>query len=294
MKKKRTSLEKRKARYGYLFTTHWLIGFLVFTLFPLVFSLYMSTQKVTITSQGIATAPMGIGNFIYALTLDFKLLEALLETAKSVVIMTPLIIVLALILALLLNQKIRLRGIFRAVYFLPVIIISGTLMSMLENNNAFAMMDLEKSQALAWVKEIGIGPVYDMIRFLLENISTVLWFSGVQILVYLSGLQKNSSAVYEAAKIDGASTWQTFWAITFPAVNQFTVLNAVYTIVLLSTFPTSPVMQRIQTILFGVKDYEGLGYTSAVTWIYFVVILLILSVFLLILGVRPKRKGNAA
>lgn len=284
------SMKKRKALFGYLFTLPWLIGFLSFTLFPLVDSLYMAFHKVQISADGISTKFLGTGNLMYALSLDFEFLDAIFEISKYILILTPLIVILALILAMLLNRKLWFRTFFRAIYFLPVIILSGGLMNSLEKNGAFDIVDLTENSILRWMNHSGFHQIYYVIELLLKNIFYVLWFSGVQILIYLSGLQKLDQATYEAAYIDGASNWQAFWKLTFPAMKQFTILNIVYTVVLIATFPTSKVVTLIMKNMFGQGDFQGLGYSSALSWIYFVVIILIMFLFLALTGIGTERK----
>lgn len=283
-------MKKRKALFGYLFTLPWLIGFLSFTLFPLVDSLYMAFHKVQISADGISTKFLGTGNLMYALSLDFEFLDAIFEISKYILILTPLIVILALILAMLLNRKLWFRTFFRAIYFLPVIILSGGLMNSLEKNGAFDIVDLTENSILRWMNHSGFHQIYYVIELLLKNIFYVLWFSGVQILIYLSGLQKLDQATYEAAYIDGASNWQAFWKLTFPAMKQFTTLNIVYTVVLIATFPTSKVVTLIMKNMFGQGDFQGLGYSSALSWIYFVVIILIMFLFLALTGIGTERK----
>lgn len=290
LRNKKMRMKKRKALYGYLFTLPWLLGFLSFTLYPLVYSFYMVFHKVQIGADGITTKFLGAGNLIYALSLDFGFIDAVLEIGRYILVLTPLIVILALILAMLLNRKIWFRSVFRGIYFLPVIIISGGLMSSLEKNGAFEIIDLTENSILRWMNYSDFNQIYYVIELLLKNIFSVLWFSGVQILIYLSGLQKLDKATYEAAYIDGASSWQAFWKLTFPAMKQFTTLNIVYTIVLLATFPTSKVVTLIKKNMFGQGDFEGLGYSSALSWIYLVVILLIMLLFLVLTGIGEERK----
>jgi ABC-type sugar transport system permease subunit len=290
IRKKKINMKKRKALFGYLFTLPWLIGFLSFTLYPLFYSFYMVFHKVQIGADGITTKFLGTGNLMYALSLDFEFLDAVLEIGRYILVLTPLIVILALILAMLLNRRLWFRTVFRAIYFLPVIIISGGLMSSLEKNGAFEIIDLTENSILRWMNYSDFHQIYFVIELLIKNIFSVLWFSGVQILIYLSGLQKLDQATYEAARIDGASSWQVFWKLTFPAMKQFTTLNIVYTIVLLATFPTSKVVALIKKDMFGQADFQGLGYSSALSWIYFVVIVLIMFLFLALTGIGTERK----
>ncbi|MBE5967929.1 MAG: sugar ABC transporter permease [Lachnospiraceae bacterium] len=287
---KKMSMKNRKALFGYLFTLPWLLGFLAFTLYPLIYSFYMVFHKVQIGADGISAKFLGTGNLIYALSLDFEFLDAIFEIGKYILVLTPLIVILALILAMLLNRKLWFRTVFRAIYFLPVIIISGGLMSSLEKCGAFEIIDLTENSILRWMNYSDFHQIYFVIELLLKNIFSVLWFSGVQILIYLSGLQKLDQAAYEAAYIDGASNWQVFWKLTFPAMKQFTTLNIVYTIVLLATFPTSKVVTLIKQSMFGQGDFQGLGYSSALSWIYFIVIILIMFLFLALTGIGRERR----
>ena len=284
------SIKKRGALFGYLFTAHWLLGFLVFTLYPLVRSLLMSAQRVTIGAVGIEGEYIGFANYSYAFTLDLRFLTAMVETVRSIGILTPLIIILAMIITLLLERARKLKGIFRALYFLPVIIISGQLMSLLEANAVFDIVNPEDETIFIWLANSGLSVVPEIITFLITNIFTVLWFTGVQILIYLSGMQKISRTVYEAAAIDGASGWQVFWKITLPSLGQFTAINVVYTVVALATFPTNPVIIHIKQVMFRMDAFAGLGYASALSWSFFVLVLVMLYLILLLSGFRFKEK----
>jgi oligogalacturonide transport system permease protein len=287
-KRKSWSLERKNALSGYLFTMNWLIGFLAFSAFPLLFSLFMSTQHVNISSTGIDTRPLGIEHYVYAFTMDISFLEALIGSLQKVVVLTPLILVLSLILSMLIKEKIFARGLFRAIYFLPVIILSGFLMQMLDTNGAFDVINLNDSSVLRFLQKENLGVLYSIISFLLNNIFDVMWFSGVQILVYLTGLNKISPDSYEAASIDGASKWQVFWKLTLPSLSQFTLINLVYTIVLISTFPTTPLMAHIRDNMFGPANHRGLGYSAALSWIYLIVIVIVLLLFYLVIRSRDR------
>jgi ABC-type sugar transport system permease subunit len=286
-------MKNRSALFGYLFTSHWVLGFLLFTLYPLVYSLIMSMQKIMIGADGIEGTFVGFDNFVYAFSLDFRFLTGMAETVRTIGILTPLIIILSIIIGLLLNRVTRMKGIFRALFFLPVIIVSGNLMSMLEADGVFAIVSPEDVGLFRWLAGSGMGAVLYVITFLISNIFTVLWFSGVQILIYLSGMQKISGAIYEAAAIDGASGWQTFWKITLPQLNQFTVINIVYTVVLIATFPTNPIIQMIREDMFGMRAHQGMGYASAVSWMYFILIVLMLLIFLFLVGFKFKKRKEA-
>ena len=284
-------MRKRKAIFGYLFSLPWLIGFIILTAYPLVYSLYMSLHNITIGATGIEAQFVGFNNFSYAFTLDLPFLSSLFETIRVVGLLTPLVLILSMVIGILLNKITRLKGVFRTLYFLPVVIVSGSLMSILDENGVFDVVNFESATIYRWLSGTALSGVLYITNFLISQIFTVLWFSGVQILIYLSGMQKMNASVYEAAAIDGASSWQCFWKITLPALKQFTIINVFYTITMLATFPTNSVIILIQENMFGTAVNQGLGYSSALAWTYFILIILILVVFLFLVGLRlPRRK----
>lgn len=287
---KKSTYYRKNARLGYLFTSPWLIGFIIFTMFPLFFSLYMSFNDVSITGSGISMDYVGLSNFQYALVYDFDFITKLLESLKTIVIVTPLVIILAMMLAILLNQDIKFRALFRAIYFLPVIILSGSLYTILESNNVFGIIDVSSNSILKWIESSNLDIIYQITNFLVSNIFTVLWFSGVQILIYLSGLQKISKEIYEAASIDGANAWQKFWKITLPSLKQLTIINIVYTIVSLATFSASSMMLLISSSMHGSQAHQGFGYASAIAWLYFIVIIIVLGSYVFIIAHEKKKR----
>ena len=289
---KKNTLSSRQARIGYLFSAPWALGFCAFTAYPLLFSLYMSTRAVTITANGIVSEPMGLRNFSYAFTLDMGFIMALLDAIKFVGIITPLVIILSFVIGLILAKPIKLKGFFRTVYFFPVVIISGSLMSLLEGSGMFSIINFEQSGVFRTLSAAGLGVFWDVVKFLVSNIFTVLWFSGVQILIYISGIQKLNRAMYEAAWIDGASGWQCFWKITIPCTAQFTLINVVYTTVTLATFSANGVIEKIRVDMFGSRQFQGMGYASAMAWIYFFVIIVMLLIYIVLSGAGRGKTGK--
>ena len=126
------------------------------------------------------------------------------------------------------------------------------------------------------------------LQSLLSEMIMVLWFSGVQIVLFLAGLQKMSTEVYEAAQIDGASPWETFWKITLPSLRNIMVVAAIYTVVMLSTFSNNEVLGLIRQMMFASNG--GYGYASAMSWLYFILISIILVIVVLIIAPKEKVK----
>jgi oligogalacturonide transport system permease protein len=280
--------KSRNSMIGYLFISPWILGFLLFTLYPLGYSLFLSFQNVTITTSGIKTEFVKFDNYTYAFNVDALFTQELLTFVEELIISVPIIIVFALIIALLLNQKVRFRGLFRTIFFLPVIIASGPVIKELIDQGSTKIPSIERYEIYEMVSNNPDGFFSGILLYLMENLIVILWFSGVQILIFLAGIQKVDNQVYEAAKIDGASTWEMFWKVTLPSLAPMILVNLVYTIVTYSVFSLNPVIEHIQTNMFKIDT--GFGYASALSWIYFVVISITLTIGVLILTVRGRKK----
>jgi len=270
----RMTKSRREALIGYLLILPWIVGFLLFMAYPLVFSLYMSFNKVMITPYGIETRYLGWDNYRSAFLSDPDFSQKLLVFLQSNILMIPIVIVFSLFVALLINQPIRGRQLFRSIFFLPVVITSGEVVQELFAQGAATIPVIEKYGLIQTLEE-SLPPAWaDPIIGIINQFVLILWYSGVQILIFLAGLQKVNSQVYEAAAMDGASPWVTFWKITLPEVKPFILVNLIYTVIDLFTNGFSDVIQLIQVHMFKVDT--GFGYASALAWIYFAVIFALL------------------
>ena len=195
MKKKLTN-KKREALAGYSFIMIWIIGFLLLNLFPLLASFYYSFNNIIIDGEkGLVATPTGLDNYIKAFTGDPAFLTALGNYLLDVVIYLPLIIIISMIIAILLNQNIKGRGFFRAVFFLPVIISSGPVIDKLINQTGDNTSSLTSSTMVENIKNILPAFLSGPIEIILEKMIIILWFSGVQIVLFLAGLQDRKSVV---------------------------------------------------------------------------------------------------
>lgn len=287
--KRQMTNRMRNNLIGYTFLSLWIIGFLVFTLYPVILSGAISMSKLDIGIEGIDYQFRGIHFFKYAFTEDTQFLPKLLEALGFIAYATPIILVIALILALLLNGKYKGRGLFRAIFFMPVVIMSGPVISQLLGKYS---VDFSESTPALFTF---VGSLPEIFRspcmFVLENLVTVLWYSGVQILILLISVQRIGPELYEAASIDGASGWEKFWKITLPYVIPTVLICALYTVVELANDSTNAVNTYISSKMFDHK----LGYYSfstAMAWIYTGSVILILLVVFLIFQIfsRKERK----
>lgn len=277
------TIYQKSAIRGYIFLLPWLIGFVIFTAFPFFYSIYLSFSKVTITPNGIVTQWIGMSNYLDIFTKDVDFLPALTDSIIFVGLSTPLIIVASLLIALMLNNKFKGRAIFRAIYFLPVIIMSGPVLNELLFNKAINIIQPSQFALYDFFATLPFNLGWPIL-YLFDRIVLILWFSGVQILIFLAGIQKIDKALYEAAQIDGASSWVIFWKIILPEIRPLILVNAIYTIVDLATFPSNAINIQISNKMF--QTGMVYSYSSAMSWVYSIIILVILSIAFLILRER--------
>ncbi|NLX32734.1 MAG: sugar ABC transporter permease [Thermotogaceae bacterium] len=283
-------IRTREALQGLAFVSPWLIGFLIFTLVPLVRTFWLSLNEVRVTASGIRTFFMDLKNYRDAFLTDVTFSGMLIDYALQMAVYIPVIISFSMAVALLLNLKIKGQGLFRTIFFLPVIISSGPVLAELADKGAMTFEGLTNLGFLVNLQTTLPPSIARLLAFAVGSFIVILWFSGVQILIYLASLQKIDRSMYEAARIDGASGWQILWKLTIPSLIPITFINIVYTIVTVSTFSTSAVIQKIQTDLY--RPEKGLGYASALSWIYFLVMLAIIGLFVLINVIYRKKGGE--
>ena len=302
-KRKHGGLQRRQQRNGWLFVLPWIVGFVIFFLKPLVQSLWFSFNDVTMGNSGMETAFVGLGNYKYLLIQDSSFLTNLWTVTLSMLQQVAICTVLSLFIAVVLVQKFRGRTLYRAIFFLPIIMTSGVVYSMVGSvvgsaglsgsGNAYMYSSVSLTTLML---QGGIGKsVVDFLTRAIDSIFAMTTNCGVPILLYISGLQKIPESAYEAARIVGAGSWDIFWKITIPKIMPIIFLNIVYIIVDASTAYGSSsggnvMMAAIQTMGFG-KTMK-FGMSSAMAWIYFLVVALFLVLAYLLIGKRAARIEN--
>lgn len=277
-------LEKREARAGYFFLAPWLVGVLLFMLVPLGQSFYYMWYNIRITPLGTDFIFVGTQNFTQIWMENPEFPQQLVTYIWQTIIEVPVIVVFALMIAIMLNGKIKLKGFFRLIFFLPVIIVSGPVMNLLVSEGAASIPSMNVQSIVTALDEFLPYSVAENIGEMFSNMIMILWYSGVQILIFLSALQKVDPALYEAAKIDGGSNWECFWKITLPTIKAMILLNAVYTVIFLSGNEQNELINMIQAAMFSGTKEKGYGYASAMAWMYAIIVTLIVLLFFLLLG----------
>lgn len=260
---------------GYSFVSLWLIGFLLFLAIPLGQSLYYSFNKMTLTDQGLKATYNGGQFYRDAFTVDVDYVPKLMSTITTMVTHVPLIIIFAMFSALLLNRPFRGRMVFRSIFFLPVIIASGVVLQKLLDQGAATLPIFVQYDLARVLSQYVPGEILLPLLKMMDSLTLVMWESGVQILIFLAGLQSISISLYEAAKCDGATPWESFWKITFPIMMPMILVNILFSIVDSFTKVNNSIMQYINYVAFQNNDY---GYGAALGWIYFAIIFAIILI----------------
>ena len=284
-KKKFRSIEAVKSRYGLMFILPFIIGFVLFFAIPLLQSLWYSFCDITFDSNGVSSDFCGIDSYRMLLVEDPDYLNLLTASVTTVLYSMPIIILLSLVLALLLNQEFKGRLIFRAVYFMPVIIATGVVIDLmfqttssdLESagvSDTFTGSMFSVADIIQWLDMPDKIAVY--IRTIISNIFDLVWGCGIQTVLFIAGLQSIPRSLYEASRIEGATKWEEFWFITFPMLSNITFLVAVFTLVDLFTTTRNVLVDKAYIMMnSGIYDV-----TSSMLWFYFVVVAVIMSVIL--------------
>jgi oligogalacturonide transport system permease protein len=284
------SLRANEALHGYGFILIWMSGFALFTLLPLIQTFRYSLNQVTVTASSINLDFVQWANYTRALFTDPNFVELLIGYTVQTLVSVPIVLIFAMIIAMFLNLDFRLKGLFRVIFFLPIVITSGPVIKELTAQGAASAPGIANTPAVMDFLEQLPRALRTPVEYLLTSFILILWFSGVQILIYLASLQKVDRSIYEAAAIDGASSWEMYWKITLPSLSTATVVNAIYTIVTLSHFSENKVIQYIYDQTYNVQG--GIGYASAMAFIYFAVMIVLLAIVYVFLTRWARREAR--
>ena len=296
LKKKSISLEQKRIRWGYIFALPFAVGFVLFFLSPLILYVILGFSKLSLTNQGMQLNPVGLENFRQVLFVRVGYFEQVLKSLGELLLTSPAIVLYSLFVATLLNQEFKGRGAVRAIFFLPVIMASG--IAAVSNNDSLmghAIHALSGDVSLtgdgdntSMVKGLmdllgaSFSPqMFSFVSNLVGKIYTITMSSGVQILIFLSGLQGISPSLYEASSIEGATSWENFWKITLPMISPVVLVNSVYTIVdQLGGASNAVIMDMYDTAL----KQNQFGFSSAMGLIYFSLIFIVVGFVIFIMS----------
>jgi ABC-type sugar transport system permease subunit len=291
------TLEGKNAITGYLFLLPFIIGFLAFMFFPITESLQMvfSNVKIDVEKQGFSMQNIGMENIIRVVAIDPEFNRFLIEEIARMALIVPAIIIFSLFVALILNQEFKARGFVRAIFFLPVILSSGVMIGLETNNSLLNSMadiikegNLMKSSVTKVLEDILVaeGAASDFMGYIfriINQIYAIAMASGIQIIIFLSALQTIPPSMFEAAKIEGATSWECFWKITFPMVSSLILVNIVYSVVDYFIRTDNRVMEKINREIIRMMNF---GFGTAMAWVYFLAVISIIGIAMAIISKR--------
>ena len=289
-KRKKSGFDSRRKRESFLFLIPWMLGAVFMLLSPVMFQLAISFSEIT-NVRTMTLEFVGLSHYHRAILVDTGVVPYTLQVIGETLLHAPLIVVFSLFIAIILNSNIRFRSFFRAAFFLPVLLGTGFILQQLFDLNLqleamdYARQVLLPDQLAMYIGETGINAIDTFFSV----ITTVFWKSGIQIVLFLAGLQKIPPQLYEASKIDGATQWENLWKITLPIMSPIILLNAVYTFVAFFTDADNAMIELFQQYMF---ENSGFEYAAAVGWIYCFFSLLLIGIVFLVMRPFVRRVDN--
>ena len=283
MKNKRPSLEAKRVKVGYLFTLPFIIGAAVAIVYPIIVSVIYSFADITANASGYNIKFVGLGNYNNIFNIDPTFKRILLNTLKSTALNVPVVIIFSFFLASVLNTEFKGRGMARTVLFLPMILNSNLVKSILSGDAVMGSVTEKSSADTAQISgafegflsklDIGTG-VTDLLVSSVDNITNILAMSVIPIIIMLAGLQSVSKSVYEASYVEGATKWEVFWKISLPIVSPMILVSVIYCIIDSFTSVDNAVIEKVKAVSFTGLEF-GLG--SAMAWSYLLIVLAIVA-----------------
>ena len=287
IKRNKLSLERKQSLYGYIFVLPIIIG-LAFIYVPVIVQSFIySISEIKVDAKGFHTIFIGLDNYYEALFVEADFLRTVVESTLGLLVQIPIILIFAFFMANVLNQNFKGRTIARVIFFIPVVISTGiiaqfeNMSSMLDIYSSSEKMDVGSSSGMANV--FNYAQLRQLVMVVLQNedlaaivlgavdgLYSVITSSGVQMLVFLSGLQSISVSMYEAAKVEGATSWEVFWKISFPMISPLILVNLIYTVIDMFLKADNAAVSLINGALENASEY---ALASAFSWIYLFVVL---------------------
>ena len=306
-RRKIASLDRRKARAGWFFVLPFLIGFVLIYLPMILQSLQISFSQIVFGKEGAYKIVwVGFLNYSNAIQVDPEFTQVLLKGLGSLAIDIPAILIFSLFMAIMLNTKMVGRAVFRSIFFIPVVLSTGIMESIsaldvltdymesgegIDDGSGKTQESLVSTDDLALLfSNMKVGTeLVEVVTKMVNNIFDIVNRSGVQMLIFLAALQSISPAIYESCKIDGATSWETFWKITLPMISPMILVNGIYTIIDSFTTESNSVMVYVQKVY---SEYQEMS--TAMAWIYFAIVGLIVALIAAVMSgfVFYQRKND--
>lgn len=285
--KKNRGINALKAKYGWICISPWIVGLILFFISPIIQSIIYSFSSVSLGVGGMNIQFVGLKNFRYIFLENADYLDYVAQAFVKFVYSFPVIIILSLILALMLNQEFKGRILFRALYFLPVIIAAGPVLKTVLSAEQSGISNIAQDESIA-MSMFNVSEIVDAVGLpqqlgtyfvsIIDGITGLIWNCGIQTVLFIAGMQAIPTLLYEVSKVEGATKWEEFWLITLPMLGRVILLVSVFTMVELMVDPTNPLI----SLAYSFMKSQFYGESSAMLWSYFVVIGLIMAALLAI------------
>ncbi|MHB8962170.1 MAG: carbohydrate ABC transporter permease [Saccharofermentanales bacterium] len=284
-----SGMQRSRRKWAFLFTLPWLIGAVNFFVVPMIQSGVYAFSKVTLTAAGEKFDPVGFANFSYLFTQDPNFLTNLSTSILKTIYQVPVIVIFALFSALLIHKKFVGQTFVRAVFFFPVMIASGVVITILQEQLMMTAQSAGEEQSYLFsapsfiylIEQLRVpSGIIDLVRRVISNFFDIIWKSGVQIIILLASVNHIPESSYEAADIEGASAWEKLWSVTIPMISPSLLIVLIYS--LIDSFTDySNLIIRMVTSYFNAGQYE---YSSTIGLVYFVIVLIVVGVVNLVVG----------
>lgn len=289
-KKLRETSRLENEKIGWLFVLPFLIGFLLYFIPITVNSFTFSLSEISVGTSGYKGKWNDFYNYYYAFRVDTSFSGNLAKTVGQLAMNIPIILIFSILIAIFLNSKLPGRTFFRAIFFIPIVVGTGLVATVDSGNavqNAMSGManiqtggssaGIQIADAEAFLQSLKFSPaMVSYITYAVNNIFSIINQSGVEIIIFLAGLQSISPSVYESAQIEGASSWEIFWKITIPMISPMILVNFFYSVISFLTDNSNSVIKQIVRLGYGNSMF---GVSSAMAWIYFTVIGAVVAIF---------------
>lgn len=287
MKRFKLSLHMKRALYGLVFVSPWIIGILLFFVNPVIRTINFSFSEIIIDTEknGYSTVFIGLKNFYEAFRIDIEFPKRLLASLIQMVTEVPIILIFSFFVAVLLKDKFRGASAVKTIFFLTVVLSSGVFLRMQAESSGYnniviggaaqsvggVMASLSSFNIEGFLLQVGLSE--QLVNYIvgpINNLYLLMTRSGIQIFIFLAGLHSISPSLYEACYMEGATGWETFWKVTFPMVSPLILVNTVYTVIDSFTSFTNTTIEYIYNTAFGTS--VRFAYSSSLSLIYFLIV----------------------
>lgn len=280
-------IESKKSMYGFMFVLPWIIGMVLFFIVPLFQSLIYSFSYVYPDVGELVTEWEGLTNYKYIFTEDQNYVKNLTTSLSGFFTTMPIVVIVSLILALVLNGEFAGRVVFRGIFFVPVIVSTGVVMTLLSQSygSTGAIIQLSTTVAEDAYSAVGTGGGMDFTTLLnslelpedvtqqlnkmITNIFNTIWNCGIPVVLFIAGLQTIPAQLYEASKVEGATKWEEFWYITLPMIGQTLLLVIVFTLIEILTQNSNAVINQAYNQMVDNMNYYD---SAAMLWTFFAIV----------------------